>query len=135
VYRYEKSKNPSSNISFTAPYKFDLSTQNKIKVKVFIPSDNNFEKEWGKEDWGSSAKLMPRLVVKLYDSSLSAPWASSEELTQDVDSGRFDQWVDLVYDFSGVAGNTDYDKIVIQFGQEGHFGTGIFYFDDFTFSK
>jgi len=28
----------------------------------------------------------------------------------------------------------DYDKIVIQFGAEGHAAPGIFYFDDFSFT-
>ncbi|KAA6329830.1 hypothetical protein EZS27_021393, partial [termite gut metagenome] len=136
VYRYEKSQNPSSNISFTAlDYKFDLFKQNKVTVKVFIPSENDFITKWDKEDWAPSAELMPRLVIKLYDSSLSAPWESSTELAQDIDLDQLDKWVELEYDFSKAADNTDYDKIVIQFGQEGHYGTGIFYFDDFKFSE
>ena len=42
---------------------------------------------------------------------------------------------ELEFDFSGVAERTDYDRIVIQFGAEGHAGTGFFYFDDFTFAE
>lgn len=38
-----------------------------------------------------------------------------------------DKWLELEFDFSGVADRKDYDKIVIQFGAEGHSGPGIFY--------
>ena len=46
-----------------------------------------------------------------------------------------DKWIELVFDFSGVADRVDYDKIVIQFGAEGHGGAGFFFFDDFKFSE
>lgn len=45
------------------------------------------------------------------------------------------QWVELEFDFSSVKDRTDYDKIVIQFGGEGHAGSGIFFFDDFSFDE
>jgi len=46
-----------------------------------------------------------------------------------------DKWIELTFDFSGVSTRQDYDKIVIQFGAEGHAGPGIFFFDDFRFKK
>ena len=46
-----------------------------------------------------------------------------------------DQWLDLVFDFSDISQRTDLDIITVQFGDEGHFETGIFYFDDFKFYK
>jgi len=47
-----------------------------------------------------------------------------------------DTWTELTFDFSTlsipVERMTDYfDKIVIQFGDEGHTVDGTFYFDDF----
>lgn len=46
VYRYQKTTAFYSNLSFTAPdYKFDLTTQNKIRLKVYIPSYNDYETE------------------------------------------------------------------------------------------
>lgn len=136
VYRYEKSTASGSNIIFTAPdYKFDLTKQNKIKLKVLMPSFNDYTTENGKESWAPSAKLLPKLAVKLYNSSSSEPWNDGKILEKELTADQLDKWVELVFDFSEVSGNQNYDQIVIQFGQEGHFGTGIFYFDDFTFSE
>lgn len=46
-----------------------------------------------------------------------------------------DKWLELEFDFSGVSDCQDYDKIVVQFGAEGHAGPGIFFFDDFSFAE
>jgi hypothetical protein len=48
---------------------------------------------------------------------------------------EMDKWLELEFDFSGVAGREDYDRIVIQFGAEGHAGSGFFYLDDFEFGE
>jgi hypothetical protein len=45
-----------------------------------------------------------------------------------------DKWLELTFDFSPDAAHTDLDKIVIQFGGEGHKAPGIFFFDDFSFA-
>jgi len=42
----------------------------------------------------------------------------------------FDQWLTLFYGFSTVADSVNYDQVVVQFGGEGHFVPGQFYFDD-----
>ena len=43
VYLYEKSIGFYSNISYTAPdYKFDLTKANKVRMKVFVPSYNDY---------------------------------------------------------------------------------------------
>ena len=59
---------------------------------------------------------------------------SSQSDTEKADLAK-DKWIELTYDFSGVASRTDYDRIVIQFGAEGHAGPGFFFFDDFSFDK
>lgn len=136
VYRYWKSGGFYSNLAFTAPdYKFDLTTQHKVRVKVFIPSFNDYTTEYAVAgDWIANKKLLPQLAVKLQDSDMGVnAWQTQTEIVKaDLEMNK---WVELEFDFSGVADRTDYDKIVIQFGAEGHAGTGFFYFDDFAFAE
>ena len=49
----------------------------------------------------------------------------------EIRSGRV---VNLAFDVDLFVG-ADYDKIVVQFGAEGHAAPGLFFFDDFTFGK
>lgn len=133
---YEKSNAFYSNLSFTAKgYKFDLTEQNKIKMKVFIPGYNDYDKENDVAgDWITNKKLLSQVAVKLQDSSKGGnAWENQTEIVKA--NLEKNKWIELVFDFSTVKGRTDYDKIVIQFGAEGHSGNGIFYFDDFSFTK
>ena len=135
VFRYWKSNGFYSNLSFTAPdYKFDLTTQNKIRVKVYIPSYNDYETENEVAgEWIANRKLLPQLAVKLQDSEHPAHWEGQTEIVKaDLE---LDKWLELEFDFSGVADREDYDRIVIQFGAEGHAGPGFFFFDDFEFDE
>jgi hypothetical protein len=136
VYRYWKSGGFYSNLSFTAPdYKFDLTTQNKVRVKVFIPSFNDYTTEHAVAgDWITNHKLLPQLAVKLQNSEMGGnAWETQTEIVKaDLEMNK---WLELEFDFSGVADRTDYDKIVIQFGGEGHAGPGFFFFDDFEFTE
>ncbi len=135
VYRYQKSGEFYSNMRFTAAdYKFDLSEQNKIKMKVFIPSYNDYTTDYNVAGpWISNAKLQPQLAVKLQNSEHPAPWETQVEIVK-ADLAK-DQWIELVFDFSGAAARVDFDRIVVQFGAEGHAGPGFFFFDDFSFDK
>lgn len=135
VYRYQKSDAFYSNLSWVAAdYKFDLTKQNKIKVKVFIPSYNDYTTDNDVAgDWISNRKLLPQLAIKLQDSEHSAPWETQTEIVKA--NLEKDKWIELTFDFSAVAERTDYDKIVIQFGAEGHTGPGFFFFDDFSFTE
>lgn len=136
VYRYQKTTAFYSNLSFTAPdYKFDLTTQNKIRVKVYIPSYNDYETENAVAgDWITEKRLRPQLAVKLQNSDMgdNAWQTQTEIIKRDLTK---DRWLELEFDFSSVSDRQDYDKIVIQFGGEGHAGQGLFFFDDFTFSE
>lgn len=136
VYRYQKSTEFYSNISFTASdYLFDLTTQNKIRLKVFIPAYNDYVTENDVAgEWITNKKLLPQLAVKLQDSSKGGnAWETQTEIVKaDLEMGK---WLDLEFDFSSVKDRQDYDKIVIQFGAEGHAGPGIFFFDDFSFGE
>jgi hypothetical protein len=136
VYRYQKSSAFYGNLAYTAPtYVFDLSKQNKIRIKVFIPSYNDYNTENGVAgDWIANKLLKPQLAVKLQNSSTGGnAWQTQTEIIKG--DLQKDKWLTLEFDFSGVSDRKDYDKIVIQFGAEGQSGTGLFFFDDFTFSE
>jgi hypothetical protein len=136
VYLYQKSTEFYSNIFFAAgSYKFDLTTQNKITMKVFIPSYNDYVTDNSVAGgWISNAKLQKKVAVKLQNSSLGGnAWTTQTEISY-TDLAT-DQWIELTFDFSSVSDRQDYDKIVIQFGGEGHAGPGIFFFDDFAFGE
>lgn len=136
VYRYQKSNAFYTNLFYIAPtYVFDLAKQNKIRLKVFIPSYNDYTTQNGVAgDWIANKLLKPQLAVKLQNSSLGGnAWQTQTEIIKG--DLQKDKWITLEFDFSGVADRKDYDKIVIQFGAEGQSGTGLFYFDDFTFSE
>lgn len=133
---YQKSTEFYSNLSYTTvDYLFDLTQVNKIRVKVFIPSYNDYVTEYAVAgDWISNRRLLPQLAVKLQDSSRGGnAWETQVELVQA--NLELDKWIDLLFDFSPYASRTDFDKIVVQFGAEGHAGPGIFFFDDFSFDR
>ena len=133
---YQKSGGFYSNIFFIASgYKFDLVEQNKITLKVFIPSYNDYTTSFATAgSWVSNDKLKPQVSVKLQNATLggNAYTTQTEIIKADLEK---DKWIDLTFDFSGVSTRLDYDKIVIQFGAEGHAAPGIFFLDDFKFKK
>lgn len=137
VFLYQKKAGEFySNIFYAAEgYKFDLSTQNQITMKVFIPSYNDYTTEYSVAgEHVTNTKLQPAVAVKLQNSDLGGnAWSTQTEIVMaDLEK---DKWLELTFDFSHVADREDYDKIVIQFGMEGHSGGGVFFFDDFSFSE
>jgi hypothetical protein len=104
-------------------------------MKVFIPSYNDYTTEFAVAgDWITNKKLLPQVAVKLQDSSKGGnAWETQKEIVKD--NLEKDKWLELTFDFSSEAGRTDFDQIIIQFGGEGHAAPGIFFFDDFSFSK
>jgi len=135
VYLYEKKAGvPYSNISFVASdYNFDLTDQNTIKMKVYIPSYNDYTTENDVAgDWIANNVLQQSIAVKLQNNDLGGnAWETQTEIL--MTGLETDKWLELEFDFSDVASREDYNKIVIQFGTEGHNGGGIFFFDDFSF--
>jgi hypothetical protein len=136
VYRYQKSNAFYGNLFFEAGnYKFNLSKQNKITLKVYIPSYNDYTKSNDVAgEWIAESRLRPQLAIKLQDSGKGdMAWENQTEIVKgDLET---DKWIELEFDFSGVTDRVDYDKIVVQFGAEGHSGPGFFFFDDFKFSE
>ena len=116
-----------ANISVTLDHKMDLTAKNKIKLKVFMPSFNDYTSEAG-YDWAVK-NLVKQVAVKLQNSEDGQPWVSQVEVKKQVTT--LDKWVELTFDFSSAANRKDLDRILIQIGGEGHFNSGIFYIDDF----
>lgn len=136
VYLYEKSIGFYSNISYTAPdYKFDLTKANKVRMKVFVPSYNDYTTVADVAgDWIAVNQLQKQVAVKLQNSAAGgSAWETQTEIVKT--NLTTDQWIELEFDFSEVKDRKDYDKIVIQFGAEGHAAPGIFFFDDFYFGE
>lgn len=110
------------NLNITLPYRFDLSTKNKIRLKVFFPGGNDF------------TKVAPTVSIKLQNSLLGGnAWQTQLEVVKTITPAQYNTWVQLEFDYSGWASQTLYDKIVVQLGGEGHPNPGIFYIDDFEF--
>ena len=136
VLLYQKASDFYANIYFKATgYKFDLSKQNKITVKVFIPSYNDFVTTFDVAgSWITDNQLRSQLSIKLQNSDLGGnAWQTQTEIIKG--NLATDKWISLTFDFSGVSSRVDYDKIVIQFGGEGHAAPGLFFLDDFSFSN
>lgn len=136
VYLYEKSTGFYSNLSFTATdYKFDLTKVNKVRMKVYIPSYNDYTKVADVAgDWITTKQLQKQVAIKLQNSEAGdSAWESQTEIVKA--NLVTDKWVELEFDFSGVKSRQDYNRIVIQFGAEGHAAPGIFFFDDFSFDE
>ncbi|MBC5775174.1 PKD domain-containing protein [Pontibacter sp. KCTC 32443] len=108
-------------------YNFDLSQRNVFKLKVYVPSYNDFITQAG-EDWAIK-NLLKQVSIKLQDGTSAQPWVNQVEIKQPVD--KLDQWVELTFDFSAFKDRKDLNRIVIQVGGEGNFIPGIFFLDDF----
>jgi len=109
-----------TNAQFILDHRMDLNVRNKFEIKVYFPSTNDY-----------TGDLTPTLALKLQNSLLGGEaWTTQTEIKLTVD--EFDTWVTLEFDFSEVSDREDYDQVVVQFGGEGHFVAGQFYFDDIS---
>jgi len=107
-----------TNAQFILEHRMDLTERNVFEIKVYFPSSNDY-----------AGALTPTVAIKLQNSLLGGnAWETQKEILQTI--AEFDQWVTLSFDFSEVAGRDDFDQVVVQFGGEGHFVPGQFYFDD-----
>ena len=120
VGRYEDTGAQYANMSFDNSSKFDLSSSNQVRVKVYVPTP-------------STAHTQPaQLAVKLQDASSSTPWTSQVEVIQQY---QYDVWQELIFDFSGQSAATIFDRIVVQFNSENNNETIIGYIDDFKLTN
>ena len=85
VYLYEKSIGFYSNISYTAPdYKFDLTKANKVRMKVFVPSYNDYTTVADVAgDWIAVNQLQKQVAVKLQNSAAGgSAWETQTEIVK-----------------------------------------------------
>ncbi len=114
VAKYVRGTELWANLQFELTYRMDLSVRNVFKMKVYI----------------DAAAAKKTVSMKLQDTKMGGnAWQTQTEVKlQDLTAG---EWVELTFDFSAVSTNTAYDKVVVQFGDEGdNLGDGLFYFDD-----
>ena len=118
VGRYEDTGDAQyAHMIFNNQSNYDLSSRNIVRVKVYVPSP-------------TTAHTAPaQLALKLQDGGLSAPWETQVEVIQPY---QYDTWQELVFDFSGQAAATNFNRMIVQFNGEDNFESVIAYFDDFT---
>lgn len=108
-----------TNAQFILDHRMDLSERNQFELRAYFPSTNDY-----------TGALLPKIELKLQNSLLGdMAWTTQSVFSHTVNS--FDQWITLVFDFGFASDIVDYDQVVVQFGGEGHFEPGLFYFDDF----
>ena len=130
VAKYVKGEGKFENVFINLDYKMDLNVHNKVRLKVYFPSYNDYVTEDpNAEVWAPSASLAQQVEVKLHDSQNPEPWVNQATVIQPV--AETNTWIELEFDFSGWSAEEIYDKIVIQIGGEGHGMPGIFFIDDF----
>lgn len=114
VGKYQRGTSDYANLQFELSYRMNLSTRNVFKMKVYI----------------DDAATVPTVAMKLQDTKQGGnAWQTQTEVK--LTGQTKGQWIELTFDFSAVSTNTAYDKIVVQFGDEGaNKGDGLFYFDD-----
>jgi len=119
VANYNRTGNfPYTNAQFILDHRIDLTERNKFEMDVYFPSSNDY-----------SGALTTTAAIKLQNSLLGGnAWTTQTEILINVT--EYDQWVTLLFDFSGVADREDYDQVVVQLGGEGHSVPGQFYFDN-----
>lgn len=121
VLKYNDNGDTYANIRFDLnsenSEKFDLSTKNIFKVKVFVPTP-------------TTAVTQPlQLALKLQDGSEAEPWNGQTEVIQ---TYTYDTWQELTFDFSGVSSETKYSRIVVQFNGENNNEVVEAYIDDIS---
>jgi PKD repeat protein len=124
IYKYVKGTWEYSNASMELGFNIDVNTNNQVRMKVYFPSTNDY-----------SGTLKQKASVKFQRwQELDNAWMHQAEVIQlDV---PLDTWTELTFDFTSITIPAErmsgfFDKIVIQFGDEGHTVDGTFYFDDF----
>jgi len=117
VGRYEDTNAQYANMSFDVSSPFDLTTNNIVTVKVYVPTPDTAYSEPAK------------LELKLQDKNSGAPWETQAVVAQ---TYTYDTWQTLTFDFSGSAAITNFSRIVVQFNGENNYEGVVAYIDDFV---
>jgi len=107
-----------TNAQAELDHRMDLTNRNVFEMDVYFPSSNDY-----------TGLLTNTVDIKLQNSLLGGnAWTTEAVVSHSVNT--YDQWVTLSFDFSRWATTEEYDKIVVQFGGQGHWVSGQFYFDN-----
>ncbi|NBW37202.1 MAG: hypothetical protein EBR30_19715 [Cytophagia bacterium] len=117
-----------ANVQIRLNYKMDITTRNKFKLKVFIPSFNDYVTQGG-EPWQSYNTLQKQVALKLQNRDLGGN-AFTTQAEVKFTNLETNKWIELEFDFSAFSSRTDFDQIVIQLGGEAIHTGGIFFIDD-----
>jgi len=118
------------NLYIDPGFEIDLNQRSTIRLKVFLPSYNDYESVAAEKEAWSDGILKQQVSVKLHDKTgMGADsWQTQAEIIQTLETNT---WVELEFDFSGFSDREDFDRIIIQIGGEAHGNPGIFFIDDF----
>lgn len=134
--KYEKGEGTTENVQVTLDYIMDLSTRNQFSVKAYFPSSNDYTSvDPSPEGWAPHTSLQKTVVLRFYDSTHGAPWETQTQKEYIIADTDLDKWVDITFDFSDIASNVTYDKVIFQLGSEGHHMPGTFYMADFKLNQ
>ncbi|OHX66196.1 hypothetical protein [Flammeovirga pacifica] len=127
------------NYQAELPFRVDLSSRNIFKMKVLMLSSNDFTTATPAAEtpeWLGDVAMTPTVALRLEDTKMgSNGWETRAEVSQTITTDQMGTWVELTFDFSGVSDRTDFDKIIIQIGGEGHTRPGTFYVSDFRLEQ
>ena len=106
-------------------FNLDLNTHDKVKMKVYIPSTNTYTVD--------GLKQKASVKFQRWQEGGNAWESQAEVIIEDI---PVDEWTELTFDFTTITIPAErisgfFNKIVVQFGDEGHTEDGTFYFDDF----
>ncbi|WP_372794216.1 hypothetical protein [Lutibacter sp.] len=126
VLKYTDAGGTYANVRFDAPSKFDLASDSKFSLKIYVPTSS------------VSGTQPKQISLKLQDGTASEPWVLQTEIIKTI---VFDQWQTVTFDFATdvTAGQpdplnrTDFDRVVLQVNGEGNGDTVTAYIDDFNY--
>jgi hypothetical protein len=133
VAKYEKGSGGAhfyDNLYIDPGFEIDLNQRSTIRLKVYLPSYNDYESVAAEKEAWSDGILKQQVSVKLHDKTGMGgdSWQTQAEIIQPAETNT---WVELEFDFSGFSDRDDFDRIIIQIGGEAHGNPGIFFIDDF----
>ena len=122
VLKYEDTGGDYANVRFDLradhSAKFDLSTNNIFKFKIYIPSADLT----GNQD--------NKVELKLQDGSKDRPWEGQHGVSTMLE---LDKWNNVYIDFSEKSSSTEFSRIVLQVNGEGNNDNVTAYIDDFYY--
>jgi hypothetical protein len=126
VLKYEDTGGQYANVGFNTPSNFDLTTNSKFSLKIYVPSSS------------LSGSQPNQISLKLQDGTAGEPWNQQTEIVKPI---VLDQWQTIEFDFAtdatlGAAdplNRTDFNRVVLQVNSENNTDIVTAYIDDFNY--